>query len=230
MALSLSGDGKELYLSLTKEVRAEIDKTMVALAKQVDNTIDNLANEVENYIGSRPTLPKKRIVDQLDELRIAGGGMFDTANRELIKRVTDKTFEISEDVFFSELEQAGEYDRSNDTLMWQAMFVRTCPDCMGLHGQIRTRKTWNIIGGPNERATLCTIRGVCHCVLVLADTMPSKAEMREPIKIQQERIRKAEKKRGKKYARSTRLAYLGRINDPTNKVYDLRKVKRLKNL
>ncbi len=229
MALILDPETKGLYLSLTKEVRNEIDKQMVSISRQFDNSINTLTNEISNYIEARPNLSQKQILKQLETLQKEGGGMFADTAKTMTGAVTDKVFTVSEDIFLQGLKTEADFRVSTDTMMWQAMFVNTCPDCLELHGQVHTRQVWNDTGGgPNERDTLCTIHGPhCKCILVPSGTVPSKKEMRKPIKIQSARIRKAEKKRGKRYAPSTKQGFLGQINNPKSTVFDLRKVRKV---
>jgi hypothetical protein len=228
MALVLSGDTREIYLSLDKEVRRTIDKNMQALSKQLDNSLEELVDNIDNYSLDRPSLTTKQVNDQLDTLRKDGGGMFDDFTKSVSGSVGNKTFAISEDIFFEGLKTETDFITSESLLMWQAMLVNTCPSCLPLHGQVRTRRRWISTGGvPNERDTFCTIRGRCKCILVPRATTPSKKEMREPIKIQAARIRKAEKKRGKRYAKSTKQGFLGQVNNPDSTVFDLRKIKKV---
>ena len=229
MALVLSGDTKELYLSLTTEVKREIDAQMVSISKQVQAEIDKLQAGVTAYVESNAGLPEKQIVKNLEQMQKEGGGIFDDLARGLTGAVTDKTFTISEDVFFDGIDDETTFDINKSKEMWIATFVNTCPSCLRLHGQIKTHRGWVTSGGvPNERSTYCTIRGRCHCTLVPTDVLPSKKEMIEPIKIQSEKIRKAEKKRGRKYAPSTKKAFLGQINNPKSTIYDLRRIKKIK--
>lgn len=229
MALVLDAETRGLYLSLSKELRGEIDREMKSLVTQFDNSINTLADDVSSYVEARPNLTKKQISKQLGTLQKDGGGMFGTAAKTITGAATDKTFLISEDIFLGGLKTEADFRKTKDLMMWTAVFVNTCPDCLKLHGQVKTRANWDATGGgPNERDTVCTIHGQCHCNLIPADTMPSKDDMLDPIKIQSKRIRKAEKKRGKNYAPSTKASFLGQINNPKSTVADLRKVKKVK--
>jgi hypothetical protein len=228
MALVLNGETKEAYLSLTAEIRAEVDKQMKSLSVQVSNTIDSLVSDVSSYAESNTGLSTSQVVSNLTEIRKDNGGLFGDATKGLTASITDKTFAVSEDIFFGRLQTELDFDQSTTRMMWQAMLVNTCPSCLPLHGQVRTLRGWKATGGvPNERNTLCTIHGKCHCILVPEDIMPTRKEIREPLKIQSARIRKAEKKRGKKYAKSTKAGLLGRVNDPTSPTADLRTVKKV---
>jgi hypothetical protein len=228
MALILNGETKEAYLSLTTEIRRAIDKEIVSITKQVENNIDKMVLDVANYAESFAEMEEVQLINQLNELKNTGSGLFGNIIDEMKKAVTDKTFTISEDVFFSGLKEQADYEKDDDLLMWQAMLVNTCPDCLPLHGQVDTRAGWVASGGvPNMRPTVCTIHGKCHCILLPENIMPVNTDMREPIRIQAEKIRKAELKRGKNYAQSTQTALLGQINNPKSKVFDLRKVKKI---
>jgi len=228
MGLLLSGDTKEIYLSLDSEIRREIDTQMVSISKQIQAELEKLQAEVTAYVESNAGLSQKQILKNLTQLQKDGGGMFDNLTRGMTGAITDKTFTISEDVFFAGIDDETTFDFNKGREMWQAMFVNTCPSCLALHGQIRTHKQWVDSGGvPNQRATLCRIYSKCHCFLVPAEVVPSTAEMREPIKIQATRLRKAEKKRGKKYSKSYQTAILGKINNPKSPIANLNKIKKV---
>lgn len=228
MALVLKGDTKTAYLSLSKEVRREVDKQMASIAVQVDKAVDTLVNDIENYTQSNVGLPKARIEQNLNGIRRAGGGMFDDASRKLTGAMTDKVFAVSDDIFFGKLKTEDDFPIDDLRFTWTAVLVNTCPDCLPLHGTSRTMKRWENTGGvPNERDTVCTIRGKCHCTLIPSDTMPSKKDMVKPIKVQAARIRKAEKKRGKRYAKTTRTGFMGQVNSITGTISDLRKIKKV---
>ena len=228
MALILNEETNELYLSLGAELRREVDKQMKSMTVQVSNAMDNLTTDISTYIESNAGLSTKQVINNLEDLQRTSGGMFADATKGLTGAMTDKTYAISEDIFFGGLKNEADFNQNTDKLMWQAMLVNTCPSCLQLHGQIKFRSIWDIKGGPNERNTLCTIHGECKCILVLADVMPSTKEMRKPFKVQSARIRKAGKKRGKQYARTTKVGFLGQINNPKSTIADLRKIKKIK--
>jgi len=174
MGLVLNDDTKEAYLTLSEELRRSIDLTTVSLAKEVDNNIDNLYLGVKQFIDSRPTLTKAELVKQLTAMQKAEAGIFATSAKELITSVDKKTFAISEDIFFGQLKTETDFlNENNDKLMWQATFTNTCPDCLKLHGIIKPRQDWKG-NGPNERATVCTIHGRCHCNLIPVEVLPTK--------------------------------------------------------
>lgn len=58
---------------------------------------------------------------------------------------------------------------------WSAIMVKTCPDCMDRHGQVKLWEEWEAEGLPRSGVTVC--RENCHCVLV-----PSNFSRLEPIK------------------------------------------------
>lgn len=233
MALTLNAETKEAYLSLSSEVRREIDKQMASLSVQIDTNVDNMYNDVQEYAQSNIGLSKKQTVANLEAIQKESGGLFDDAIRGMTGAITDKTFTVSEDIFFGELLTEEDYLKANESkrYTWIATLVNTCPSCLPLHGRTTTMRGWKSTGGvPNERNTICTRRkgSACHCSLVPSDVLPSRSKLREPIKIQAKRIRKMEKKRGKKYAPSTKKGFLGQINNPKSRTADLRKIKRVK--
>lgn len=229
MALVLNQETNEAYMTLGAELRREIDALMANTAKQVNNSVEILASEISSYAINRVTIEQAELLTQIELLKKSGGGMFDNLVKALSDSVMDKTFTISEDIFFEDLQTEADFTNENDQLMWQAMLVNTCPSCLDLHGKIMSRNEWQVEGVPNQRNTLCTQRtgSGCNCVLLPADIMPSTEEMRKPITIQSKRIRQAEKKRGKSYADSTKTGFLGQINKHDGRISDLRKIKKV---
>lgn len=228
MALVLNKKTRALYLSLSQELRRDIDDQIKSLSIQVSNAIDKLDLEISSYVESNSALTSTQIKNNLKTLQSEGGGLFADTTKSLTGAITDKVFTISEDIFFGNLKTEADYQERNDLLTWIAMLVNTCPSCLPLHGQSMRLTEWRSSGGvPNQRDTLCTIHGKCHCILVPSDTMPSERDLREPIRVQASRIRKANKKRGKDYASSTRQGFLGQINNPKSTISDLRKVKKV---
>ena len=229
MALVLDAETNNLYLTLSPEVRRAIDAEIMSISKQINNNVDKLVLDIDNFIEARIGLSEAEILSQLKILQTEGSGLFGTIANEMSKAVANKTFSISEDVFFADLKSEEFFAEraSEEFYMWQAMLVNTCPDCLELHGTVDTMANWKADGVPNQRNTVCTIHGKCHCILVPDSVLPDNADMRTPIKIQAERIRRAEIKRGKDYAPSTKQSFLGQINNPNSTVYDLRKIKKI---
>lgn len=62
---------------------------------------------------------------------------------------------------FGELGQEGTY-------RWVAVLVNTCPDCLELHGQMRTFQEWEEVGLPRTGHTIC--KENCKCILLPAKT------------------------------------------------------------
>ena len=55
--------------------------------------------------------------------------------------------------------------QDNETLFqWVAMSSNICPDCQGLHGEVKTYKQWMLYGLPGSGHTIC--KGYCQCELM----------------------------------------------------------------
>jgi hypothetical protein len=117
-------------------------------------------------------------------------------------------------------------------LIWIAVFVNTCKDCLRLHGTMKTRLEWERGGiRPGSGHTVC--RNNCQCHLVPAKTMGKRLYAEDPqiaerlsdsqirnetiqrtergIQIQKERIKEMAKKRGKQYSDSYEEQMLGQV-------------------
>jgi hypothetical protein len=53
------------------------------------------------------------------------------------------------------------------TYRWSAVLIKTCPDCIERHGQIKTWEEWEAEGLPRTGHTVC--KEYCRCVLLPAD-------------------------------------------------------------
>lgn len=231
MALVLDANTKEAYLSLDTEVRTEITAQIIVLDKIYDSEIKKLMNDVNIYVARNQNLTQKQIVANLDKDLKGMTGIFAPFKKEIVQDTKRVNYQISEDVFFRGIADETTYDIKKDRLMWQAIFIKTCPDCIALHGRTMTRQDWEDTGGfPREGRTVC--QSHCVCELIPVSVMPSQKKMRKPIQIQGERIRRAQKKRGKRYSKSYKTQMLGQINAPKRDkafpIRDLRKVKKIK--
>lgn len=103
--------------------------------------------------------------------------------------------------------------------MWVATLVNTCPDCLDLHGEVKSLAEWEEEGVPNIRPTVCTLRSVCRCELVPMDSMgeEDKNSVIEPIKLQRERIAeyaRARREDGISLSKDYKNTLLGQANNP----------------
>ena len=114
----------------------------------------------------------------------------------------------------------------NNKLIWVAVFVNTCKDCVRLAGQIKTYDEWQQSGIlPGNGNTVCG--GNCKCHLAPVNTLAKtlgiqgtetqkgkeiQSRLGEGIKIQNKKIDELEKLRGAPYAESTKAQLLGQID------------------
>jgi hypothetical protein len=102
--------------------------------------------------------------------------------------------------------------------MWVATLENSCPDCVGLHGEVKTLAEWNDEGVPNIAPTICTLRSVCRCSLVLVESMSEedKKSVIEPVRLQKERIKEYARQRreeGRSLSADYRTSLLGQANN-----------------
>jgi len=229
MAIALTtiqdAEAEEIYLTLTapgkKELRREVKEGTEKLALAGNTLLDDM----QRFVIERSGLSKK-IIQELAEDELQTLGSFfqaydQTLNKDFNVLVNDGQSTIADDTIKQDVRLP-----SPRLQMWQAVLVNTCPDCLELHGTTKPRSVWIREGVPNQRPTLCVKNknARCHCQLIDVDTAPSRTDIRAPILIQQKRIRRAEKKRGKRYSASYKKQIAGSINNPDKRL-DLRKAK-----
>lgn len=108
-------------------------------------------------------------------------------------------------------------DLDNQEFTWVATMVKTCPDCVELHGVSKTYREWQEEGEPNIRPTICTLNGYCHCQLVPNSGMndADRTAITEPIQLQKEKIAAYEKEKGP-LSDGYKDALLGQANNPAS--------------
>jgi hypothetical protein len=123
-------------------------------------------------------------------------------------------------VISDELAMAGIEDPN---MMWVAMLMNTCSECLELHGQVKTQNEWEAEGLPSVRPTPCTFRGYCHCILTPVDLMTSDdlASVKDPIHLAKENIAaytEMRKKDGVSLSQGYKDMLLGQANNPESVV------------
>lgn len=113
-------------------------------------------------------------------------------------------------------------------LMWVAAFRNTCPDCISLNGQVKTKEEWDQ-GGilPGNGRTRCGEHCQCHLAPVsrLANRFEIEGTEQEKIrqlqsrigngiKLQKKKIEELENIRGRKFSESYKTQLMGQIKTP----------------
>jgi hypothetical protein len=121
------------------------------------------ATTLEEYINVRllqgvgiETIKAELIKDLMEGGRIFGS--FRSAIRATANGVSNRMRDVAE---FSEIGLIEKY-------RWSAVLIKTCPDCLERHGQVKTWEEWEAEGMPRTGHTVC--KEFCRCVLLPADT------------------------------------------------------------
>lgn len=225
MAINLFTDEElNLYVKNTG-VRSKISNEAIIFENSLALNTDILISNIRHFVNTHQGLTKKEILNQLKDQQINITGVFAEYKTAIVKDYAQKVYKIDEAIFFGDIQN--NIDPGNIKYTWQAIFVNTCKSCIALHGKSRTLAQWDATGGrPKIRNTVCD--GRCKCSLIPSEVMPTQAEMQRPIKIASERVRRAEKIRGKKYSSSYVSQLTGQFNSPDNRLKDLRKIKKVK--
>ncbi len=226
MALKLDKETQSLYLSLGSKERLKIDSLVGNFNKKIKDYGNQLIDDVSLYVNDRKTLSNAAIVRQLANDQKENLGVFGAYSKNITRSQRSVTYDVQNFIFFRDMEDELGYGEKT-LYTWTAVFVRTCKDCIALHGTTKTMKSWEFSGTPKYAGTVCD--GYCQCVLLPNEVMPDKAELRNPLRIKGERIRKEEKKRGKKYSPAYREQIVGNLNNPDfrktlKKLKDFKKV------
>lgn len=122
--------------------------------------------------------------------------------------------------------------RQEQRLMWVAIFVNTCEDCINLSGEVKTLAGWRSDGHwPGNGHTRCGAN--CKCQLVPVETMQARfggeseqqiqQRLENGIQLQKRKIEELEALRGAKFADSTYAQKMGQVrNDFFNPTFEKR--------
>jgi hypothetical protein len=138
----------------------------IMLGLKVEKSALNLREYIQLRVsqGSPIDLVKEELIRDLRE----GGRIFGEFRRAIKATSRGSVNRARDDGYFSEFGVATKY-------RWSAVLVKTCPDCLKRHGQVKTWEEWEAEGMPRAGATVC--RENCHCVLI-----PEEFTQLEPIK------------------------------------------------
>jgi len=210
------------------------------IADQYRLTIDESLEKLGRIIASKKA-SWSATVDEFVTVRRAGGMSEDAIFRAL-REDLDNDGPIFgslrsrvEQAFASSLEQMGnEFQRTEyeaqfgedlgaEKWMWVATLENSCPDCVENHGEVKTLAEWQDEGVPNIAPTVCTLRSVCRCSLVLVESMSAedRNSVVEPVKLQKERIKEYARQRreeGRSLSADYKTSLLGQANNQESTV------------
>ncbi len=212
--------------TFSKRTRKKLQNEGGAFTANIIKAEQKLMDDMIIFMNTREVMKRSEIAKQLNLEKNLLSGLFGAYKATVMNEMRNTSYTIQEIVMDDDIDKLLGYN-SQTLETWSAVMVSTCATCVDLHGQTKKRETWNSTGRPRERFTLCGVR--CHCQLVPFDVVPTRAEMHKPLFVESQRVRKAEKKRGKKFSDSYKLQILGNINNPRFKspAQDLRKIKKV---
>jgi hypothetical protein len=175
---------------------------------------------VEEFIASRrgAGMADDAIFRALREDLDEGGPIFGS-----LRSRVEQAFQVSLEQLGNEIQKTAYEEDLGETLdnqrwMWVATLENTCPDCMELHGQVKTYAEWEEEGVPNIAPTICTLRSACRCNLVPMEYMSDadRKSVIEPVKLQKERIKeyaRQRKEEGVSLSAEYKRSLLGQANN-----------------
>jgi hypothetical protein len=154
---------EELY---DEQISREIESMAIHLTTKAMKTALTLDEYVQTRLlaGTSAKVLEKELVDDL----INNGRIFSEFRRAVKATARGSVNRVRDVAYFSEFEVDKVY-------RWSAVLVKTCPDCLERHGQLKSWEEWEAEGLPRTGATVC--RENCHCVLI-----PEEYAVLEPIK------------------------------------------------
>jgi hypothetical protein len=148
-------------------INREINAMSIFLWGKTSRTAITLEEYIQTRLiegVSRETI-REELLQDLDE----GGrifGEFRNAIRATANGVSNRMRDASE---FADLGVITTY-------RWSAVLIKTCPDCIDRHGQVKTWEEWEAEGLPRTGHTVC--KEYCRCVLLPADMTALEPVMR----------------------------------------------------
>lgn len=149
-----------------EQIERELEAMTIFLSTKADRTALTINEFVQTRLisGASPIEIQRQLLDDLNN----NGRIFSEFRRSIKATARGSINRIRDVGYFSEFTLDRPY-------RWSAVLVRTCPDCLARHGQVKLWAEWEAEGLPRTGATIC--RENCHCVLV-----PSEYSTLEPIK------------------------------------------------
>ena len=149
-----------------EQIRRELDAMVIFLTTKAARTALTLDEFIQARLieGSTIAEIRRQLLDDLYN----NGRMFSEFRRAIKATASGSINRVRDAGYFSEFEVTKTY-------RWSAVLVRTCPDCLERHGQVKEWEEWEAVGLPRTGSTVC--RENCHCVLI-----PEKFSELQPIK------------------------------------------------
>ena len=127
---------------------------LVTKARRTALTVDEYI-QTRLLQGADPEVLKADLIKDLEE----GGRIFGEFRKAIKATVVGNTGRLRDIAQYSENGMDLKYQ-------WVAILVNTCPDCLELHGEIKTMDEWEASGLPRTGMTVC--KENCKCMLVPA--------------------------------------------------------------
>lgn len=149
-----------------EQIKRELDAMSIFLTTKALRTGLTIDEFVHARLISGATIEeiRKQLLDDLNN----NGRIFSEFRRAVKATASGSINRVRDAGYFSEFDVITNY-------RWSAVLVKTCPDCLERHGQVKSWAEWEAEGLPRTGATVC--RENCHCVLV-----PEKFSELQPIK------------------------------------------------
>ena len=148
----------------------QIARELQAMAIHLTTKVGRTALTIDEFIQSRLLLgaTEEEISKMLLEDLENNGRIFSEFRRAIKSTARGSINRVRDIGYFSE-------EGVDRNYRWSAVLVKTCPDCLARHGQVKTWEEWEAEGLPRTGATVC--RENCHCVLI-----PEQFSELQPIK------------------------------------------------
>ena len=149
-----------------EQIRRELETMAIFLTTKAARTGLTIDEFIQARLVAGATIEeiRKQLLDDLYN----NGRMFSEFRRAVKATASGSINRVRDAGYFSEFEVTKNY-------RWSAVLVRTCPDCLERHGQVKEWEEWEALGLPRTGSTVC--RENCHCVLI-----PEKFSELQPIK------------------------------------------------
>jgi hypothetical protein len=223
---NMDKESQKIYLTLDKDIKKEIRKEFDLFKINLEAESAIFLESIRKFINERKTMQKAELYKTLENNKKELSGLFSGLKSSTLRQARKLSYQMQE--VMNEPIIAKELGYTKKSLyMWQAVLIKTCSSCIALHGTTKPMSYWDRTGHPKRHDTICD--GNCQCALIPVGAAPEKTEIRRPIMVQAERIRRAEKKRGKKYSASYKSQIIGSLNNSEFRktMRDLRKLKKV---
>ena len=223
---AVDADAKDIFISVEANTKKEIRRQISVFEANLLKEGNAMLTAIQQFVNERSNLTKARNIELLESQLKNELGLFSTFEKKAFQQSRFLSYNIQQEIYTNDIEEELGFDQ-NTLYTWQAIFVKTCPSCIELHGTTKKKSAWDSEGGPKVQPTICN--GNCRCILMPTEVMPTRIENRKPILVESDRIRRTEKKRGKVYSPSYRSQIIGNLNNESfrKSLRDIRKIKKI---